>query len=175
VALVDDETLARARSVLADGPLHRFADALDPELPRVAAGCYTVWDESGRFVYAGMAGRSLTADRIYAARDDPTARTTGLRDRLGAHRNGRRSGDQFSVYVFDRFVLTKLSTDDIGAAAAGRRRLDEDVQSYIRDHLSYRWCETEGGADAYALEMSLVTQGLAGELPLLNPRRIEEP
>jgi hypothetical protein len=171
---MDDERLLRAQGVLADGPLHRFADPLDPELPRVAAGCYTVWDESGRFVYAGMAGRSLTADRIQAARADPTARTTGLRDRLAAHRSGRRSGDQFSVYVFDRFVMMTLSTDDLAAAAAGLRRLDDDVQSYICEHLSYRWCETESGAEAYALEASLVTQGLAGELPLLNPRHIEE-
>jgi hypothetical protein len=162
-----------ARRKLGEGLVRSFADPLDPGLPRVAAGCYTIWDDAGRYVYAGMAGRTLTAERIRAARDDPRARVSGLRDRLGAHRSGRRSGDQFSVYVFDRFLLPTLSPEDIGAAVAGTRRLDDDVRYFIQIHLSYRWVETESGADARSLEASLVT-GLGGSLPYLNPGRIEE-
>jgi hypothetical protein len=116
-----------ARKRLNEGPARSFADPLDPALPRVAAGCYTIWDDTGRYVYAGMAGRTLTAERIRAGRDDPRARVSGLSDRLGAHRNGRRSADQFSVYVFDHFVLPTLSAEDIGAAVAGTRRLDDDA------------------------------------------------
>jgi hypothetical protein len=159
---------------LSKGITRGFGLPLDPNIPRVAAGCYTIWDESGRFIYAGMAGRSLTSERIEAARDDSRGHVTGLRDRLGAHRNGRRSGDQFSVYVFDRFVLPSLSRAAIAEAAAGKRRMDDEVREYIHAHLSYRWAETRTGADAYALETLLVTQGITNWLPYLNPRLPEE-
>jgi hypothetical protein len=162
------------RARLSQGPVHRFGELLDPDIPRVAAGCYTIWDESGKFIYAGMAGRTLTAERIEAARGDPHSKVTGLRDRLAAHRSGRRSGDQFSVYVFDRFVLAALSRDEITAAAAGTRRLDDDVREFIHAHLSYRWAETHCGVDAFALETVLVTEGINGALPHLNPRLPEE-
>jgi hypothetical protein len=79
-----------------------------------------------------MAGRTLTAERIEAVRSDPGSKTTGLRDRLNAHRSGRRSGDQFLVYVFDRFVLPTLSGDVIIAAAAGTGRLDNESMGAVR-------------------------------------------
>jgi hypothetical protein len=163
-----------AMRLLSSGPLFSFVMPLDPGLPRVAAGCYAIWDRGGRFVYAGMAGRTLTADRISGLRNDPKARVTGLRDRLNAHRNGRRSGDQFCVYVFDRFVLPTLSPDAVVAAGAGTRHLDEDTKEYVRAELSYRWVETRDGAEAYRLEAELVTRGLDGSLPYLNPRQIEQ-
>ena len=163
-----------ARERLGHGPSRSFRDRVDPAIPLVAAGCYTIWDESGRFIYAGMAGRSLAAERIRAARSDPRAHVTGLRDRLNAHRNGRRSGDQFAVYVFDRFVLGTLSPDAITEVIAGTRRLDDDIREFIQTHLSYRWIETPSGADAYQLETLLVTRGINGSLPYLNPRIPEE-
>ena len=51
---------ADALAQLQRGELHAFRDPLDPLLPRVVAGCYTIWDDTGRFLYAGMAGRGLT-------------------------------------------------------------------------------------------------------------------
>jgi hypothetical protein len=44
----------------------------------------------------------------------------GIYTRLQSHASGRRSGDQFSVYVADRLVLPTLSHDDINAIALGR-------------------------------------------------------
>jgi hypothetical protein len=76
--------------------------------------------------------------------------------------------------VFDRFVLGGLSAEAVSAAVAGKRRLDDDVREFIQSHLSYRWVETESGADAFELEKSLVTAGLGGSLPYLNPRQPEE-
>lgn len=163
----------RERQHLAAGPLRSFRDRLDPAIPRVAAGCYTIWDEAGRFIYAGMAGRGLTSAQIKAARNDSRARVTGLRDRLTAHRAGGRSGDQFCVYVFDRLVLGALSEADIAAAVNGTRKLDDDTREFIQARLAYRWVETDSGPEAAALEATLV-RGLGGSLPLLNPRRPEE-
>lgn len=108
------DTFELAKEHLSKGSLHAFRDQLDPALPRVAAGCYTVWDDAGRFVYAGMAGRTLTVEAIEVSGKTQLARVTGIRDRLAAHRNGRRSGDQFAVYVFDRFVLAPSQRSNWG-------------------------------------------------------------
>jgi hypothetical protein len=139
------DDLEMARRALTVGPEHLFRERLDSSLPRVAAGCYTIWDEHGRFVYAGMAGERLKREHIADARDNRRAKVTGLRDRLSAHRQGRRSGDQFAAYIFDRFVLGQLSIPDLASAVAGQRRLDLDVRNYIHAHLSYRWVETSDG------------------------------
>lgn len=171
---MDGDRFSNERQHLAQGPLRSFRDHLDPAIPRVAAGCYTIWDEAGHFIYAGMAGRDLTLARIEAARGDAKVRITGLRDRLRSHRAGGRSGDQFCVYVSDRLVLGALSPTDIAAVVAGTRRLDEDVREFIQSRLAYRWVETDDGPEAFALEATLV-RGLDGSLPFLNPRRPEEP
>ena len=167
--------MSEGLETLAHGPLHRFADALDPSIPLVAAGCYTIWDGDGRYLYAGMAGRSLTVESIAMARTAGRTKPSGLLDRLNAHRNGRRSGDQFCVYIFDFFVLPRLTADDIAAVVARTRKLDADIGQYIRDNLCYRWYETDDGATARALERSLVTDGIRGTLPFINPGRVEAP
>jgi len=164
-----------ARESLGRGPVHRFADPLDPSIPRVAAGCYTIWDADQMFLYAGMAGRSMTALSIATARTNPSARASGLASRLRSHQNGRRSGDQFCVYVFDLFVLPLLSRQDIAEVLQRDRRLDDDVRTYVRQHLSYRWHETPDATNAFELERILVCEGLAGSLPFINPGRPEAP
>lgn len=49
--------------------------------PVVAADCYTIWNGDGRYLYAGMAGRSLTVESIATARAVGRAKPTGLLDR----------------------------------------------------------------------------------------------
>ena len=82
-------------ALLSTGPLFWFADWPCGEVPRSGALVYTISDRSGRFVYVGMAGRGLV--------DDPASTTVrtgaGPWGRLGSHASGRRSGDQFCVYV----------------------------------------------------------------------------
>jgi hypothetical protein len=45
---------------LQEGPIFRFCDWPNPQVPQVAAGVYTVWRDS-ELMYVGMAGRGLTA------------------------------------------------------------------------------------------------------------------
>lgn len=47
---------------------------------------------------------------------------------------GRRSGDQFCVYV-DRLVLPALTPDDIEAIGLGRHQIDAFVRRYIHENL----------------------------------------
>jgi hypothetical protein len=74
---------------LASGPLFAFRGTTD-----------------GRFIYVGMSGRSITK-----ATQAPN-RPYGLYTRLDSHAGGRRSGDQFCVYVAGRLVLPTLTADD---------------------------------------------------------------
>lgn len=83
-------TLALAE--LRDGPLYRFADWPNPEVPNGRIGVYTVWG-GDELIYVGMGGRAVgpSADTNGPA----STKLTGLRSRLASHASGRRSGDQF--------------------------------------------------------------------------------
>ena len=93
--VVDDALIDQ----LEHGPLHRFAEyaTLATVIPGSGAGVYTIWDDAGGLVYAGVAGRNPSG--------------AGFASRLRSHASGRRSGDQFCVYVADHYVLPELSRD----------------------------------------------------------------
>ena len=118
-----DQTLLDA---LEHGELFWFGDWPVVAVPRSGAIVYTVWNRSGQFIYVGMAGRGETS----------AARGSGPFGRLNSHASGRRSGDQFCVYVCDRLVLPTLR-DRID----GRRRR----QTFAR------WCDPPVRADRAGL------------------------
>jgi hypothetical protein len=108
---------------LRTGVLHRFADFHESaELPRTGAGVYTIWDDDGRLVYVGIAGRNITGK--------------GHTGRLKSHYQGRRSGDQFCVYVGDRYVLPALKSEEREAIGAGTLSMDQKIRDYVRAHFS---------------------------------------
>ncbi len=153
--------------VLDSGTRYSFADWPNPDLPRVAAGVYTVWLDR-QLLYAGMAGQGLTAEQV-ALRRNEGASVRGLFDRLRSHRTGRRGGDQFCLYVFDRFVLPVLTADEIARVRIGRLSLDTRTGEFIRQHLSYRFVEVPDGATALTLEREVRRGALAAGPPFLNP------
>jgi hypothetical protein len=88
-AMALEEALIEQLDARAAAPLRRLRDA-DRRDPGSGAGVYTIWDDEGGLVYAGIAGRN------------PAGK--GLASRLRSHASGRRSGDQFCVYVADHYV-----------------------------------------------------------------------
>ena len=76
----------------------------------------------------------------------------GLRGRLEIHARGRRSGDQFAVYVADRFVLPQLEPSQIDEIAAGAPRFDDLVKNYIRERLGFRFHVCTSADDARKIE-----------------------
>jgi hypothetical protein len=137
---------AQLATDLARGAAYLFSDWPNPAVPTFGAGVYTIWHKDGRFIYVGMSGRRINTDTIH--RNTPQ----GIYTRLQSHASGRRSGDQFCVYVADRLVLPNLSQDDIGAIASGRHQMDAFVRQYIHENLSYRFVLTPDGSAAYAVE-----------------------
>ena len=151
---------------LENGPAYRFSDWPNPSVPKVAAGVYTVW-EHGRLVYVGMSGRGLAAEDI-AAPDEP-AKAKGLWTRLDSHASGRRSGDQFCVYVCDRFVVPHLSPQQQVQIGDGVLSLDALTREHIRGRFEYRYVTVDNGRDALALERDVQCGGMGGGKPFLNP------
>jgi hypothetical protein len=140
---------------LRTGVLHRFADFHEiAELPRTGAGVYTIWDDDGRLVYVGIAGRNITGKGLYG--------------RLKSHYQGRRSGDQFCVYVGDRYVLPALEAEQREAIGAGTLSMDQKIRDYVRAHFSFRYVEVHDYGTAMSLE-NAVKAGNLGAAPYLNP------
>ena len=150
---------------LAQSTTHEFSDWPNSAVPAFGAGVYTIWHNDGRFIYVGMSGRGITVETVH--RNTPR----GLYTRLQSHAGGRRSGDQFCVYVADRLVLPTLSQDDIDAIVSGRHQMDVFVRRYIHQNLCYRFVMLPDGAAAYAVETAIKNGEWENGRPLLNPGR----
>lgn len=148
---------------LTSSAAHSFADWPNPSVPTFGAGVYTIWHNDGRFIYVGMSGRGMTAETL--RRNTPQ----GIFTRLQSHASGRRSGDQFCVYVADRLVLPTVTQDDINAITSGRHQMDAFVRRYIHENLCYRFVMLPDGAAAFALETAIKSGEWEHGRPLLNP------
>jgi hypothetical protein len=152
-----EELLAKLQS----GPKTSFRDFDRTGVPS-GAGVYTIWDRDERLVYVGMSGRGLRLG------DPIPNRPHGLVTRLTSHARGRRSGDQFCVYVADRFVLPRLSAEHIEKIGSGELSLDDLVKAHIHLHFSLRFASTATAKDAFAVERAIQRGSWPPGRPLLN-------
>jgi hypothetical protein len=160
------ETIAEMQMLaLQDGAALKFADWPDAGVPRRAAGVYTIWRQE-ELLYAGMSGRGARAEDFVVGGD---GKAVGLWTRLNSHASGRRSGDQFNVYVCDRFVVPVLTLEEQRAIAAGQLLLDRMTRDFIRANLTYRYLLCRDGAEALKVERSVRAGQLAAGRPYLNP------
>jgi len=136
-------------------------------IPRVCAGVYSIYDANGKFLYVGMAGASLTKDKVDTLMKIP-GRKSGLLDRLGAHASGYRSGDRFNIYICDLFVLSTLTKEQIHGISQKKLSLDSINKQYIRQELSYKYLVTEN-ALVRNLETHIKANGINGIRPSINP------
>jgi hypothetical protein len=158
---------------LVTGPAFGFADWPNDQVPRRAAGVYTIWRQD-QFIYVGMSGRGANAEDFVANQGRP-GEAKGLWTRLGSHASGRRSGDQFNVYVCDRFVIPALTSGQQLDIGAGKLFLDQLTRDFIRRHLSYRFAVYPSGADAVAVERDLRAGQAPVGRPYLNPLQVRGP
>jgi hypothetical protein len=141
---------------LEGGQLHLFADWPEESLRVSAPGVYTIW-HGDVFLYVGISWQ-----------DRPNSR--GLFGRLNSHASGRRSGDEFCIYVCDSFIVPTLSRDQLKAVGDRVLSLDQLTKAFIRDHLSYRAVHTKTGSNARLIEATIRSEGLPGHgQPILNP------
>jgi hypothetical protein len=153
---------------LEEGPLFPFKSWPNAGLRDVCAGVYTIW-QGDKLLYVGMAGRALTEAQIALERQANRRSPRGLFSRLKSHAAGRRSGDQFCLYVCDRLVLPGLTPEEIGKVGDGALKLDALVRAYVHEHLSYRFAETKDSRRAFTLEGEIRRGRLRAGKPFLNP------
>jgi len=114
-----------------------------------------------------MSGRGATRGLLAAKQLE--GKRFGLFTRLASHASGRRSGDQFCVYVADQLVLPRLSADQIDAISRRELRFDNLVKEYIHSNLDFGFVEADDGEMARDAEDD-ARSGALGQKPLLNPR-----
>ncbi len=104
------------------------------------------------------------------APDEPK-KVKGLFTRLKSHATGRRSGDQFCVYVCDRLIVPDLTRIQQEQIREGTLLLDDLTKKYIHKKFKYRYVKTKDGQEAFDLESEIQKNGLGGTLPELNPAK----
>ena len=100
-----------------------------------------------------MSGRGAQAEGLVAIPGhDGTDKAKWLWTRLDSHASGRRSGDQFNVYICDRFIVAALTPSQQADIADGKLFLNQPTKAYIRQHLSYRFAVYPSGQHALIAE-----------------------
>ena len=126
-----------------------------------------MWD-GDRLLYVGMSGRAMRAEDLEVGEGGRIV-AKGLSTRLNAHASGRRSGDQFCIYVCDRFVVPALTSLQQQQLAAGSLSLDSLTRAFVRERLAYRFVVTADGPEAAKLEEAVRRGVLSAGKPYLNP------
>ena len=134
-----------------------FAEDSRKYIPDKGSIIYTVWDGSDTFIYVGISGLQKSE-----ARRNPQTR-------IVSHASGRRSGDQFCIYVYDFFVVPELIK--CGEFTPKKGELDALTKKYIRANLWYRFLAFES-VDSDQVVRKLVKRVQAGacgsKKPLFN-------
>ena len=162
--------IAKLVTELSGSQLFYFSDWPNIQIPKVCAGVYTIYDKNEHLIYVGMAGAQLTDEKIKAK--ESAKKESGLYDRLRAHARGYRSGDKFSIYIGDLFVLRELTQADIGGISRREKSFDSYIKDYIRRNLSYRYVVSTNDM-VRDLEDYIQVNGIYGEMPTINAKRRE--
>ena len=102
-----------------------FAEDPREHIPNQGSIIYSVWDKDESFLYIGISGLQKSLEKR-----NPLSR-------MVAHASGRRSGDQFCIYIHDFFVVTSLV--ESGEYKPTKGALDKLTKKYIHKNLAYRF------------------------------------
>ena len=102
-----------------------FAENAKEYIPNRGSIIYSVWDRNNDFIYVGISGLQKDVEK------------RNPRSRMISHASGRRSGDQFCIYIHDYYVVPALV--QTGRYSPSNGYLDRLTKQYIRENLSYRF------------------------------------
>ena len=94
-----------------------FSEDPRNHIPTKGSIIYTIWNNDDKSIYVGISGLQSSKEKR-----NPISR-------MISHRSGRRSGDQFCVYVHDYFVIPELIRE--GTYEPSKGFLDEKTKYYI--------------------------------------------
>ena len=89
---------------------------------------YAIWNKFDQWIYVGIGGLGQSPNTPLQKRNPVS--------RIQQHQSGRRSGDQFCIYVHDYFVVPQL---DLNQYEFVRDGLDRLTKQYIQEQLFYRF------------------------------------
>ena len=108
-----------------ENPLLPFSLESIRRIPEFGSILYAVFLDKTEFIYIGIGGLS-----------GANAKSRDPRSRIRQHTQGRRSGDQFCIYIQDFYVIPDLIRSDY---APRKGHLDELVRDFIQSRLSFRF------------------------------------
>jgi hypothetical protein len=95
------------------------------QIPEFGSILYAVFLDEREFIYIGIGGLSGS-----------NAKSRDPRSRIRQHTQGRRSGDQFCIYIQDFYVIPHLIRSDY---TPRKGHLDELVRDFVQSRLSFRF------------------------------------
>ena len=133
-----------------------FAENPRDYVPTNGSIIYSVWDADKRFIYVGTSGLQKASDKR-----SPLSRIIG-------HASGRRSGDQFCVYIHDFYIVPRLIEEQSYIPKKGL--LDKLTKDYIQTKLAYRFVHfTSDDSDVIVRSLeNQIKSGVLGFAPQLN-------
>ena len=140
-------------------PLIKFSDNPNDHIPTYGSIIYTIWDKEKKFIYVGIGGLGQSPNTPLSKRNP--------RSRIFQHKSGRRSGDQFCIYIHDYYIVPQLN---FSKYKFKKGYLDKLTKNFINENLSYRFCVFQKN-DSIEIVRSLekkIQQGIFGIKPLLN-------
>ena len=126
-------------------------------IPSFGSIIYTVFLDRSEYIYVGIGGLA-----------GKTAQDRNPRSRIMQHTQGRRSGDQFCIYIQDFYVIPEL----IGSKYTPKKGyLDQLTKEFIQSRLTYRYLvvQTEDSDQVVRqIERELQRDEHGYGVPLLN-------
>ena len=89
--------------------------------------------------------------------------------RLGGRAKGRQSGDQFNVYVANRFVVPGLTAEQQSQMSEGSLALDILTRQFIHHYFQYQYLIVDHSKEAFAIERLCKAGYIFNQKPYLNP------
>ena len=145
-------------SALFESSIRPISFSEDPRkhIPNKGSIIYSVWDKDEKFIYIGISGLQKSLEKR-----SPLSR-------MISHASGRRSGDQFCIYIHDFYVIPKLIAKGEYSLSVGV--LDKLTKEFIQTNLSYRFAgfETDKSDEIVRSLENQIKSGAFGFSPLLN-------
>lgn len=137
--------------------LRPFSTENIKNIPEYGSIIYTVFLDKSEFIYVGIGGLS-----------GKTVRDRNPRSRILQHTQGRRSGDQFCIYIQDFYVIPSLMGKPYQPV---KGYLDRQTKEFIQSRLTYRYAviQTENtDKEVRSLEREIQSGKYGNPLPTLN-------
>lgn len=108
-----------------NNPLLPFSLDSVSKIPEYGSILYAIFLDEKEFIYIGIGGIA-----------GKTSRSRDPRSRIREHTSGRRSGDQFCIYIQDFYVIPTLLNKEYRPQ---KGHLDRLVKEFIQSRLSFRF------------------------------------